>query len=70
MGDWNAPLSVLNDWHRIGVNERDGDRILVEWNKNVSYYQEFSNAQVVAKSSVQSHICLTYTGCTQCATFF
>ena len=53
MGDWNAPLSPLNDWYRIGVNERDGDRILVEWNKNVSYYQEFSNAQVVAKSSVK-----------------
>ena len=54
MGDWN-------DWHSKGVNESNGNRIHVEWNKNVSYYQEFSNAQVVAKSSVKKSYLLCET---------
>ena len=50
-------LSEWNDWNSKGVNEREGNRIHVQWNENVSYYQEFSNAQVVAKSSVKERIC-------------
>ena len=45
--------SESNFLKRKNVNGEKSNQINVEWNENVSYYQEFSNAQVVAKSSVK-----------------
>ena len=46
------------DEKELSVDGKDINLIQVKWNVDVSYYHEFSNAQVVAKLSV---IILSYT---------
>ena len=51
--NWSKSLSESDFLKRKSVNGEKSNQIYVGWNENISYYQEFSNAQVVAKSSVK-----------------
>ena len=58
--NWGRNLSELDFLKRKSVNGEKSNHIQVEWNENVSYYQEFSNAQVVAKPSVKYIFPISY----------